>query len=204
MVLCLYGYSKILMLGSITATDGMRKGFYYASQRNQFWQLLDCVLGTTCFSDLKDQLKNNYDNYKNGLIDFDTFEENKNKIKETMAFEIKTNAIEEFEIFVEVQLYKEISLPSNWEELTDEAKSLWEKENRIKDRQFTSGFVGNRVDGFSVSFTEGKTKLDSSYQIRIYFSTKNFSSEEKDNNIQDTDYLKNFMIDNFIVLTKGE
>ena len=122
-----------------------------------------------------------------------------------MAFEVKTNAIEGFEIFVEVQLYKEISLPSNWEELTDEAKSLWEKENRIKDRQFTSGFVGNRVDGFSVSFTEGKTKLDSSYQIRIYFSTKDFSLEdEEDDTIKDTDYLKNFMIDNFIVLTEGE
>jgi len=36
---------KILILGSITAVDGMRKGFYYASARNQLWELLDCCLG---------------------------------------------------------------------------------------------------------------------------------------------------------------
>lgn len=105
--------SQILMLGSITATDGMKKGFYYASQRNQFWQLLDCVLGTTCFSDLKDQLKTNYDNYKNGLIDFDTFEYSKNKIKETMAFELTKRKIAICDVFLQCYFNNNSSLDND-------------------------------------------------------------------------------------------
>ena len=37
--------SKILIVGSMTATDGIKKGFFYASARNQLWQLLDLCLG---------------------------------------------------------------------------------------------------------------------------------------------------------------
>lgn len=52
--------SKYLMLGSITAIDGMRKGFYYASDRNQLWALMDYCLGGNNFGNLKNELKQNY------------------------------------------------------------------------------------------------------------------------------------------------
>ncbi|MBR1984674.1 MAG: hypothetical protein IKA31_02950 [Clostridia bacterium] len=122
-----------------------------------------------------------------------------------MAFELKTEAIEGFNIWVEVQLYKTVSFPSNWEELTEEAKMLWEKENRIKDKQFDSIYIGKNPDAVSFSFDTEQTKLDSSYQIRIYFSTTNpnISDEEQGGVGENIDYLKNFMVDNFIVLTEG-
>lgn len=122
-----------------------------------------------------------------------------------MAFELKTEASESFSVWVEVQLYKTISLPSNWEELTEEAKMLWEKENRIKDKQFDSIYIGRNPDAVSFSFDTEQTKLDTSYQIRIYFYTTNPNTpEEEQGGVgENTDYLKNFMVDNFIVLTEG-
>lgn len=122
-----------------------------------------------------------------------------------MAFELKTDAIEGFNIWVEVQLYKTVSFPSNWEELTEEAKMLWEKENRIKDKQFDSIYIGKNPDAVSFSFDTDKTNLDNSYQIRIYFSTTNPSETDENQGgvVENTDYLKNFMVDNFIVLTEG-
>lgn len=122
-----------------------------------------------------------------------------------MAFELKTDAIEGFSVWVEVQLYKTISLPSNWEELTEEAKMLWEKENRIKDKQFDNIYIGKNPDAVSFSFDTEQTKLDSSYQIKIYFSTTdpNETNEEQGGAGENIDYLKNFMVDNFIVLTEG-
>lgn len=124
-----------------------------------------------------------------------------------MAFELKTDAVEGFSVWVEVQLYKTVSFPSNWEELTEEAKMIWEKENRVKDRQFDSIFIGKNPDAVSFSFDTDKTNLDSSYQIRIYFSTTDPNATEEDEpqgGVGDnTDYLKNFMVDNFIVLTEG-
>lgn len=122
-----------------------------------------------------------------------------------MAFELKTESSEGFSVWVEVQLYKTISLPSNWEELTEEAKMLWEKENRIKDKQFDSIYIGRNPDAVSFSFDTEQTKLDTSYQIRIYFYTTNPNTpEEEQGGVgENTDYLKNFMVDNFIVLTEG-
>jgi len=59
---------KILMLGSITAIDGMNKGFYYASYKNQLWELLDYSMNTDIFMKLKNELKDNYESYKNNEI----------------------------------------------------------------------------------------------------------------------------------------
>ena len=69
---------------------------------------------------------------------------------------------------------------------------------RIKDKQFDTVFVNKMANAVSFSFnTEGLT-IDSSYQIRLYFSTQ--EQEELEVGESRTDYLKNFMVDNFIVL----
>ena len=129
-----------------------------------------------------------------------------------MAFELKTEAIEGFQVWVEVQLYKTVSFPSNWEELTEEAKMIWESNNRIKDRQFDSIFIGKYPDAVSFSFDSDFTSLDTSFEIRIYFYTEDpnanedeGSREEPENKEEESnkEYLKNFMVDNFIVLTEG-
>ena len=129
-----------------------------------------------------------------------------------MAFELKTEAIEGFQVWVEVQLYKTVSFPSNWEELTEEAKMIWESNNRIKDRQFDSIFIGKYPDAVSFSFDSEFTSLDTSFEIRIYFYTEDpnvnedeESREEPENKEEESnkEYLKNFMVDNFIVLTEG-
>ena len=76
--------SRMLILGSITSIDGMKKGFYYASKRNQFWELLDFCLGLenrNSFLNLKEMLQNNYDNFDKNQISKEEFEENKNQIK---------------------------------------------------------------------------------------------------------------------------
>lgn len=78
--------SKVLMIGSITARDGIEKGYYYGSRWNSFWKLLDYVIlfkengydfhalekkfhkteNTFVFSNLKEQLNQNYkNNYEN-------------------------------------------------------------------------------------------------------------------------------------------
>ena len=113
-----------------------------------------------------------------------------------LAFELKTNADYGFSIKVEAQLYKEISLPKNWDELTDEARMIWERENRIKDRQFDTTSVTKQPNAVSFSFNPEKTNVDTSYQIRLIFTT---NEEDETNN----EYLKNFAIDNFIVLTQN-
>ena len=130
-----------------------------------------------------------------------------------MAFELKTEAIEGFQVWVEVQLYKTVSFPSNWEELTEEAKMIWESNNRIKDKQFDSIFIGKYPDAVSFSFDSDFTSLDTSYEIRIYFYTEDPNAKEDEeesrgdpeNNTEESnkEYLKNFMVDNFIVLTEG-
>lgn len=83
---------------------------------------------------------------------------------------------------------------------------LWEKENRIKDKQFDSIYIGKYPDAVSFSFDTEQTELDDSYQIRIYFYTNNPNNtdEEQSDTLENADYLKNFMVDNFIVLTEGE
>lgn len=57
--------SEILFVGSITSPQGINRGYYYAAERNQFWELVDVVhdqnfptLKTTYkFLDLKNNLK---------------------------------------------------------------------------------------------------------------------------------------------------
>lgn len=108
------------------------------------------------------------------------------------AFELKSKTSDRFVVDIEVQLYKELSLPSNWSELTDEAKMIWERENRIKDKQYDTCIVSDRVDAVSFSFDDEKSNLDTSYQIRIIFTST----------IEEENILQNFAVDNFIVLTE--
>ena len=131
------------------------------------------------------------------------FEVKKNCNVLGMAFELKTEAIEGFQVWVEVQLYKTVSFPSNWEELTEEAKMIWESNNRIKDRQFDSIFIGKYPDAVSFSFDSDFTSLDTSYEIRIFFFTEDPNKQEDDevsrgeneNNNEESnkEYLKNFI-----------
>ena len=75
---------EILLVGSMTAKDGMDKGFYYASARNQLWELLDYALGLSgdnSFTYLKNQLKENHEKYKLNTIDKEQFELNKQIVK---------------------------------------------------------------------------------------------------------------------------
>ena len=92
---------ELLMLGSITATDGMNKGFYYASNKNQLWQLLDLSLNTSCFSDLKHELKINYENFKRGEISNLQFEQQKELIKQRFSHELLTRKIAMCDVFTE-------------------------------------------------------------------------------------------------------
>lgn len=92
---------ELLMLGSITATDGINKGFYYASNKNQLWQLLDLTLNTTCFSALKNELKTNYENFKTGAINNIQFEQQKEVIKQKFSHELLTRKIAMCDVFTE-------------------------------------------------------------------------------------------------------
>lgn len=92
---------EVLILGSITALDGMNKGFYYASSKNQLWQLLDLSLNTNCFFDLKSQLKNNFDSFKAGKIESLEFEKNKKEIKNKFSSELLKRKIAISDVFCE-------------------------------------------------------------------------------------------------------
>ena len=69
---------------------------------------------------------------------------------------------------------------------------IWERENRIKDKQYDTCIVSDRVDAVSFSFDDEKSNLDTSYQIRIVFTST----------IEEENILQNFAVDNFIVLTE--
>lgn len=92
---------ELLMLGSITATDGINKGFYYASNKNQLWQLLDLSLNTSCFSHLKHELKINYENFKRDKISNLQFEQQKELIKQRFSHELLTRKIAMCDVFTE-------------------------------------------------------------------------------------------------------
>ena len=114
-------------------------------------------------------------------------------MKTSSCLAIKNN----FLVRVEAQIYKQIKLPDNWDNFTDEEKINWEKENCIQDRQFDSITVGNRADAVSFSFNEEKATLDTSCQIRIIFT-----SIDSENVTDISNYLKNFMVDNFIIIAE--
>ncbi len=92
---------KVLMLGSITATDGMNKGFYYASNKNQLWQLLDIVLNTNCFSALKEKLKTNFEDFKTNKISQAEFEQNREQIRSQFSVELLKRKIAICDVFCE-------------------------------------------------------------------------------------------------------
>ena len=94
-------------------SHGIRKGFYYASERNQLWQLLDCVLETDCFIGLKRQLKQNYDNYVCGKIDESVFEENRAKTRQMFAYELKKRKIAICDVFLECYFNNNSSLDND-------------------------------------------------------------------------------------------
>jgi len=105
--------SEILMLGSITATDGIKKGFYYASERNQLWTLLDIVLETNCFSTLKNKLKQNYESYRDGLISQNNYEQNKCSIRDEFARELKSRKIAICDVLVSCYFNNNSSLDND-------------------------------------------------------------------------------------------
>lgn len=92
---------EILILGSITAVDGMKKGFYYASNKNQLWSLLDLCLNTNCFSKLKNDLKINYDNFKLNKISKIEFDKQKDIIKTEFSKELLNRKIAICDVFTE-------------------------------------------------------------------------------------------------------
>lgn len=104
---------KILILGSITSVDGMKKGFYYASAKNQLWQLVDIALGIdnkNSFVYLKNVLKKNYDNFAANLIDFKQFEQTQTTIKKKFAHQLLKNHIAICDVFEECYFNKNSSL----------------------------------------------------------------------------------------------
>lgn len=97
---------KLLILGSITSIDGMKKGFYYASERNQLWQLVDISLGLNSKSEnsfmfLKNLLKENYINFANNKIDFDMFQANKIAVQNQFSKKLLENHIAICDVFEE-------------------------------------------------------------------------------------------------------
>lgn len=106
---------KILILGSITAVDGMRKGFYYASARNQFWELLDCCLGNEVneegsFTFLKNVLRYNFEKYDSKEIEKAEFERNKALTREKFADKLLQNKIAICDVFEECYFNNNSSL----------------------------------------------------------------------------------------------
>lgn len=92
---------KILMLGSITAVDGMNKGFYYASYRNQLWELLDYSMNTDIFMKLKNELKDNYESFKNNEITNEQFNNNRSKIRNLFSKALLDKNIAMCDVFTE-------------------------------------------------------------------------------------------------------
>lgn len=92
---------EILILGSITSLDGINKGFNYASSKNQLWQLLDLCLNTNCFCNLKNQLKLNYENFKNNTINEKDFLKTRKIIQESFKNELLNRNLAVCDIFSE-------------------------------------------------------------------------------------------------------
>ena len=107
--------SKILFLGSITATDGINKGFYYASGRNQFWKILDYVFfeDETYFKTLQDKLKINYENFVDKKITEKEFIDNKLSIQNEFKEILLKNNIAICDVFEECYFKNNTSLDSD-------------------------------------------------------------------------------------------
>lgn len=106
---------KILLLGSITAVDGMRKGFYYGSHVSQFWHLVDLSLELNSLDEdsfvyLKNLLKDNYEKFKSNLIDTKEFEKNKKLIKQKFAEKLLKYNIAICDVFEECYFNNNSSL----------------------------------------------------------------------------------------------
>ena len=106
---------KVLLLGSITAIDGMNKGFYYSSQKNQLWTLLDYALNLNpenknSFTYLKSLLKQNYDNFFNEQITLQQFENSKQLIIEKFAKKLLSYKIAMCDVFKECYFNNNSSL----------------------------------------------------------------------------------------------
>lgn len=107
--------SRILYLGSITAIDGINKGFYYASGRNQFWKILDYIYfhNETPFTNLQDKLKNNYKDYETGKISIEDFETNKSSTKKEFETLLLKNNIAICDVFENCYFKNNSSLDSD-------------------------------------------------------------------------------------------
>ena len=102
--------SKILMVGSITSIDGMKKGFYYASQTNQLWRLVDYCINSNEFLELKNKLLENYKLFEQNKQDQDSFEHNKLIIKNEFKASLHKYNIALCDIFTECYFKNNSSL----------------------------------------------------------------------------------------------
>lgn len=107
--------SKILFLGSITAIDGMNKGFYYASGRNQFWKILDYVFfdDESYFKTLQDKLKINYEDFIDKKITEKEFKENRILIQNEFKELLLKNNIAICDVFENCYFKNNTSLDSD-------------------------------------------------------------------------------------------
>lgn len=102
--------SKILMVGSITSIDGMKKGFYYASQTNQLWRLVDYCINSNKFLELKNKLLENYKLFEQNKQNKDSFEHNKLIIKNEFKVSLHKYNIALCDIFAECYFKNNSSL----------------------------------------------------------------------------------------------
>lgn len=106
---------RVLILGSITAVDGMRKGFYYASAKNQLWELLDYALGNVpneenSFTFLKNVLRYNYEKFLAKEIREEEFENNKVLTRTQFSKKLLENGIAICDVFESCYFNKNSSL----------------------------------------------------------------------------------------------
>lgn len=127
--------SKILFIGSITAKDGIEKGFYYSSSRNQLWELLDFVLqykrtktpfsamqssykatkskSGFPFSELKQKLMDNSRDYKNAKIKKSVFEKERTRIQKEIKSQLLKSNIAVCDIFEKCHFKNDTSFDSD-------------------------------------------------------------------------------------------
>ncbi len=77
-------WNRTMIVGTITITDGINRGFYYTSPHNKLWKLTDYALNiqnkTPNFQQYSKALNENYKNYLDSKIDKKKFDKERAKI----------------------------------------------------------------------------------------------------------------------------
>ena len=110
--------SKVLIIGSMTSIDGLEKGFYYGSARNQLWEILDYCFNLNTdsiqsFSYLKNCLKSNHKATIHGEISYEESEENKRSIRNEFKKLMNKFHIAMCDVYMECYSLKNSSLDSS-------------------------------------------------------------------------------------------